>query len=161
MKTIILNNKDYTYSSKKELSAIIEKHPNINFLGRYEIGNYFTAGNYFKAGDNFKAGNYFTAGYNFTAGNYFTAGDYFKAGDNFKVKNHIIIPNAYKYIARCYYEKNSKQWYVQLGCFLRTLSEWENDFWNNKNEFPNDKSKNSTKRLRVYNLLKVIIKELD
>jgi hypothetical protein len=28
--------------------------------------------------------------------------------------------------------------YIRMGCFFRKVSEWEADFWNNLNEFPND-----------------------
>ena len=100
----------------------------------------FKAGKYFKAGDDFKAGKYFTA------------------GDNFEITNHIIFPNYYKYIGRMYYEINSKKWFFQFGCFLRTADEWEADFWNNNNEFPNDDSEESNKRLKLFHLMKDIIK---
>lgn len=93
----------------------------------------------------------FIAGYNFKVG------DYFKAGDDFTITNHIIIPNNYKYISRCYFEINSQTWYIQLGCDLRTLADWENDFWNNDCEFPNDKSEESQKRFELFGLYKKII----
>lgn len=36
--------------------------------------------------------------------------------------------------------------YIQLGCNLRTRKEWEGDFWNNPEQFPNDGSPKSNKR---------------
>ena len=30
--------------------------------------------------------------------------------------------------------------YVGLGCYFRKAIDWQNDFWNNKSEFPNDGS---------------------
>jgi hypothetical protein len=39
---------------------------------------------------------------------------------------------------------------VQLGCYTRTRAEWDADFWNNPNEFPNDGSKASNARLLAY-----------
>ena len=141
-KTIIINGKEYSYSSTEGLFKIFKKYPNI------VIGSNFQIGNYAGITDDFKAGN------NFTAGDYFKAGNNFKAGDYFKINHHIILPNSYKYIARCYYEINSAKWYIQLGCYIRTLEEWESDFWNNDNEFPNDGSEKSQKRLETYKLLK-------
>jgi hypothetical protein len=41
-----------------------------------------------------------------------------------------------------------------MGCFFRTLAEWENDFWNNPNEFPNDGSESSEMRLMAFNTAK-------
>ena len=41
---------------------------------------------------------------------------------------------------------------VQLGCFTRTRKEWEADFWNNNNEFPNNNSEKSKARLRAFKM---------
>jgi hypothetical protein len=39
---------------------------------------------------------------------------------------------------------------VRLGCYTRTVAEWEADFWNNPREFPNDGSTKSRDRLLAY-----------
>jgi hypothetical protein len=41
-----------------------------------------------------------------------------------------------------------------MGCYTRLLSEWENDFWNNPNEFPNDGSLKSNLRLFAFETAK-------
>jgi hypothetical protein len=41
-----------------------------------------------------------------------------------------------------------------MGCFTRKLSEWESDFWNNNEEFPNDNSKKSNMRLFAFETAK-------
>ena len=41
-----------------------------------------------------------------------------------------------------------------MGCFTRKLSDWESDFWNNDNEFPNDGSKKSNLRLFAFETAK-------
>jgi len=137
MKTITIAGTSYNYDNDKELKEIIKKYPNI------KIGKYFDVGDYFQTDENLKVG------------------DIFKAGDDFYVlpESHLEIPNGYQYIARCYYEQNSQQWYIQLGCQLRTLDEWESDFWNNPDGFPNDNSEKSLRRLQTYNNLKKWIYE--
>jgi len=44
--------------------------------------------------------------------------------------------------------------YVRLGCYTRLVSEWENDFWNNNSEFPNDGSLKSEYRKLAYETCK-------
>jgi len=39
-----------------------------------------------------------------------------------------------------------------MGCFIRTRKEWEDNFWNNDKEFPNDNSKTSNDRLLAFEL---------
>jgi hypothetical protein len=41
-----------------------------------------------------------------------------------------------------------------MGCFTRKLSEWESNFWNNDNEFPNDGSEKSNLRLFAFETAK-------
>jgi len=40
--------------------------------------------------------------------------------------------------------------FIRLGCFTRSVEEWNNDFWNNDDEFPNDGSMKSELRLLAY-----------
>ena len=53
--------------------------------------------------------------------------------------------------------------YVKMGCYLRTVKEWDKDFWNNKSEFPNNESIKSQLRIIAYktakNWLKLITKK--
>ena len=48
--------------------------------------------------------------------------------------------------------------YVVMGCFTRTVKEWDNDFWNNDDEFPNNKSTDSELRKFAYKTGKKWIK---
>ena len=43
-----------------------------------------------------------------------------------------------------------KRKYVQMGCFLRLLEDWKQNFWNNDKEFPNDGSKKSNNRYKRF-----------
>jgi len=56
-----------------------------------------------------------------------------------------FINGLYNYSVACILAKNGTK-YIKMGCYLRTLAEWENDFWNNNNEFPNDDSEKSNMR---------------
>ena len=59
--------------------------------------------------------------------------------------------NLYKYV--CFtYINNKNEEIIQLGCFTRTRKEWEDDFWNNEKEFPNDNSDKSNARLRAFKM---------
>ena len=150
---ITIKNTEHFYNSKEELMTIFALYENIKIGTTFIIGNNAIIGHSFTAGDSFKAGDSFTAGHYFTAGDSFTAGDYFKAGDSFEISNHIILLNTYKYIARGYFNKTDKNNYVQLGCYLRTIQEWENDFWNNRDEFP-EGSPQGTLRWNAFLLIK-------
>jgi len=44
--------------------------------------------------------------------------------------------------------------YVQLGCYLRTVQEWEHDFWNNPQEFTDPSAPESKKRIFAFNIAK-------
>jgi len=39
-----------------------------------------------------------------------------------------------------------------MGCYIRTRKEWEEDFWNNLGEFPNDNSKKSKDRVFAFEI---------
>jgi hypothetical protein len=45
---------------------------------------------------------------------------------------------------------------IQMSCFTRTLQEWEDDFWNNDEEFP-EGSPQGRERLRAFNKMKAIM----
>jgi hypothetical protein len=48
-------------------------------------------------------------------------------------------------------------WYVQMGCYTRTVDDWEKDFWNNEEEFPNDGSLKSKEREMAYKIMLQVI----
>lgn len=70
-----------------------------------------------------------------------------------KIKQAIVFSGLYTYIVIPYItEKNEKR--LKMGCCDRLLSEWESDFWNNENEFPNDNSLKSNLRLMAFETAK-------
>jgi len=70
-----------------------------------------------------------------------------------KIKTAIVFTGLYNYIVIPYItEKDEKR--VKMGCYDRSLSEWENNFWNNYNEFPNDNSIKSNLRLMAFETAK-------
>ena len=48
---------------------------------------------------------------------------------------------------------------IKMGCFTRSLEEWEDNFWNNDNEFPNDNSTGSNKRLKAFEFARNYVKD--
>ena len=48
--------------------------------------------------------------------------------------------------------------YVKMGCYLRTVTEWNKDFWNNKGEFPDNKNVESQLRVLAYKTAKAWLK---
>ena len=63
----------------------------------------------------------------------------------------IRIESQYPYQAYGYYFDGKMR--IRLGCFDRTIEEWDADFWNNGKEFPKD-SPQGENRLFVYNCIK-------
>ncbi len=63
--------------------------------------------------------------------------------------NSIFILDGYKYSSGGHFNKDGIQ-IIQMGCYNRTRKEWDDDFWNNTNEFPDDGSEESKARLRTY-----------
>ena len=70
----------------------------------------------------------------------------------------------YKYIAMPMIAEDGEQ-YVRLGCHIRKRTEWESDFWNNDNEFPDNGSLESMRRVMAFELcckwLDAKVKEFD
>lgn len=44
--------------------------------------------------------------------------------------------------------------YVKLGCHLRSVDDWDSDFWNNDKEFPNNGDQVSKDRLFTFEVCK-------
>ncbi len=74
-------------------------------------------------------------------------------GDGTKIKKAQVFTGLYTYVVIPYItDKDEKR--IKMGCFDRSLKEWEKDFWNNPNEFPKDKSEKSLSRLFAYETAK-------
>ena len=67
-----------------------------------------------------------------------------------KISKAIVFTGLYKYIVIPYItESGDKR--VKMGCHDRTVEEWDSNFWNNNDEFPNDNSLKSNLRMMAYN----------
>ena len=65
----------------------------------------------------------------------------------------MVIHGLYKYLTMPIIAEDGK-YYIKLGCHLRSVEEWENDFWNNNNEFPDDGSIKSHLRVLAFETAK-------
>jgi uncharacterized protein YjbI with pentapeptide repeats len=82
-------------------------------------------------------------------------GAYLQGADlqGYKIKAAAAFTGLYTYVVIPYItEENGKR--VKMGCYDRTLEEWEGDFWNNTSEFPNDGSLKSNCRLMAFEAAK-------
>jgi hypothetical protein len=66
-----------------------------------------------------------------------------------KIKIATVFTGLYRHIVIPFISEDNKK-YVKMGCFTRTVEEWDADFWNNPDEFPNDGSEKSKLRLFAY-----------
>ena len=67
-----------------------------------------------------------------------------------KISKAIVFTGLYKYIVIPYItESGDKR--VKMACHDRTVEEWDSNFWNNNDEFPNDNSLKSNLRMMAYN----------
>jgi hypothetical protein len=69
-------------------------------------------------------------------------GAYYKS---IKIKNVRFFWGLYKYQVIAIIADNNTQ-YIALGCKFQTRQEWEGDFWNNIDEFPDDDSEKTALR---------------
>ena len=74
-------------------------------------------------------------------------------GEKIKIKTAAVFTGLYKYVVIPFISEDDIK-YVKMGCFTRKLSDWESDFWNNDNEFPNDNSEKSNLRLFAFETAK-------
>ena len=72
----------------------------------------------------------------------------------------IDMPRSYRYPMSSYRLATGKR-YIQMGCFTRPLSAWKRDFWNNKDEFPNDDRRRSLDRKKAFDAMCAAIEVLD
>ena len=123
-------------------------------------------------GKNTTIGEFVTIWKGVTISNGVTVGYYCKIGDNATIsKNLTILDRAridagwkitkifhvmktYKYNASGYIVDGII--IIQMGCFTRTLKEWESDFWNNEDEFRRG-SVAGEQRLVAYNKIKEVM----
>ena len=86
-------------------------------------------------------------------------GAYLRGADNIKitVKKTQVFTGIYKYLCMPIIDENNKE-FIRLGCYTRLVSDWENDFWNNDNEFPNNNSIDSKLRILAYKTCKKWLK---
>ena len=70
-----------------------------------------------------------------------------------KIFKTTVFTGIYTYIAMPIISEDNKH-YIRLGCYTRSVEDWEKDFWNNDSEFPNDKSLKSEYRVMAYEVCK-------
>ncbi len=70
-----------------------------------------------------------------------------------KIKSAQVFTGLYKYVTIPFItEEGEKR--ICLGCYNRSLKEWEADFWNNTSEFPNDGNYESVSRVFAFETAK-------
>ena len=86
-------------------------------------------------------------------------GAYLRGADNKKIviKKAQVFTGIYKYICIPVIDENDIE-YIRLGCYFRTVKEWEQDFWNNEKEFPNNDSIESELRKLAHKTCKKWLK---
>ena len=71
----------------------------------------------------------------------------------YKIQKAQVFTGLYKYLTIPFVtEEGEKR--ICLGCCNRSLQEWESDFWNNPNEFPNNGNPESVARLFAFETAK-------
>ncbi len=71
----------------------------------------------------------------------------------YKVKVASVFTGLYKYLVIPFVTEVGEKRIV-MGCHNRSLAEWEEKFWNNPSEFPNDNSEASNLRLFAFDTAK-------
>jgi len=66
-----------------------------------------------------------------------------------KISKAVVFTGLYKYIVMLVIAEDGTE-YIRMGCYLRKVTEWESDFWNNPGEFPNDGDMPSKLRWMAY-----------
>ena len=70
-----------------------------------------------------------------------------------KVKTFAVFTGIYKYTVIPYILETG-ECRVKMGCHDRSVAEWDADFWNNNDEFPNNGSVKSNLRVIAYDTAK-------
>lgn len=66
------------------------------------------------------------------------------------IKHVRVFSALYRYQVWAIIAEDNSEW-IRLGCFFRKREEWNENFWNNDEEFPNDNSEDSNMRLAAFN----------
>jgi hypothetical protein len=74
-------------------------------------------------------------------------------GEGVKVSKMAVFSGLYLYTVLPFLTEDNQK-IIKMGCFTRTLEEWEKDFWNNNGEFPNDGSVKSELRKSAFECAK-------
>ena len=78
-------------------------------------------------------------------------------GEKITIEKATVITGLYVYVVMPIISNDGIE-YVKMGCYTRTVKEWDKDFWNNESEFPNDKSTKSQLRVLAYKTAKQWLK---
>jgi hypothetical protein len=70
-----------------------------------------------------------------------------------KVKTVAVFTGIYQYTVIPYILEDGEE-RVKMGCHDRSVAEWDADFWNNNDEFPNNGSIKSNLRVIAYDTAK-------
>ena len=78
-------------------------------------------------------------------------GAYLRGADlqGVKISNADVFTGLYAYLVMPVIAEDGTE-YIRMGCFFRTVVEWETDFWNNPKEFPNNGDTPSKLRWMAY-----------
>ena len=117
------------------------------------IGAWASIGNMAIIGDNASIGNSARIEEWASIGDRARIGEFAKIGAWARIEkyNSFFAVNIYDHPCGAWIEEKRGE-IIQLGCFTRTRKEWEDDFWNNKKEFPNDNSDKSNARIRAFKM---------
>ena len=66
------------------------------------------------------------------------------------IKHVRVFSAIYSYQVWAIIAEDDSEW-IRMGCFFRKREEWNENFWNNDKEFPNDNSEGSNMRLAAFN----------
>jgi hypothetical protein len=70
-----------------------------------------------------------------------------------KIKKAAVFTGLYKYVTIPYITETDEK-RIKLGCYDRLLSEWNENFWNNSDEFTDHDSMESKLRIFAFNTAK-------
>jgi len=152
----------FEYETIVELRAEAKKYDIIIGHG-CEIGNGCILGKGCKIGHGCEFGNGCKIGDYCTFGNSCTLGFNLVLMSRARIKSEtniykiINLSGYYKYQASAI--KTNTEILIQLGCFTRNISEWDNNFWNNDIEFP-EGSPQGQERLNAYQTIKGIAEKV-
>lgn len=126
---------------------------------RASIGAWARIGNNAMIGDNARIEEWARIGNSASIGVFASIGDSASIGDRARIGDSARIEKYNSFFAVNIYDHPCGAWIeekrgeiIQLGCFTRTRKEWEDDFWNNDKEFPNNNSDKSNARLRAFKM---------